>query len=49
MYSYDERLRAVELYVKLGKRSRATTDLPDFFGPLIPGNGFRLWLKDTTS
>ena len=25
MYSYDERLRAVELYVKLGKRSRATT------------------------
>ena len=24
MYSYDERLRAVDLYVKLGKRSRAT-------------------------
>ena len=24
MYSYDERLRAVELYVKFGKRSRAT-------------------------
>ena len=25
MYSYDERLRAVELYLKLGKRNRATT------------------------
>ena len=25
MYSYDERLRAVDLYIKLGKRIRATT------------------------
>lgn len=24
MYSYDERMRAVELYIKLGKRVRAT-------------------------
>lgn len=24
MYSYDERLRAVELYIRLGKRARAT-------------------------
>lgn len=24
MYSYEERVRAVELYIKLGKRLRAT-------------------------
>lgn len=24
MYSYEERMRAVELYIKLGKRLRAT-------------------------
>ncbi len=24
MYSYEERMRAVELYIKLGKRARAT-------------------------
>jgi transposase-like protein len=24
MYSYEERIRAVELYIKLGKRLRAT-------------------------
>ena len=24
MYSYEERLRAVELYIKLGKRAQAT-------------------------
>lgn len=24
MYSYEQRLRAVELYIKLGKRTRAT-------------------------
>lgn len=24
MYSYEERMRAVELYIKLGKRVRAT-------------------------
>jgi len=25
MYSYEDRIRAVELYIKLGKRVRATT------------------------
>jgi len=24
MYSYEERMRAVELYIKLGKRAQAT-------------------------
>jgi hypothetical protein len=27
MYSYDERLQAVSLYIKLGKRSKATIRL----------------------
>lgn len=25
MYSYEDRMRAVELYIKLGKRANATT------------------------
>ena len=37
MYSYEERLRAVKLYIKLGKRAQATIrelNRPGFTGDL---------------
>ena len=30
MYSYDDRIRAVKLYIKLGKRVRATIRQPGY-------------------
>lgn len=35
MYSYEDRIRAVKLYVKLGKRLRATTPMATQIPPLV--------------
>ena len=42
MYSYEERLRAVKLYIKLGRRCKATISQLGY----ATKNSFKAWHKE---